>query len=148
MIDSTHTPSVPSSSRTPFSRARLAWATLAASVANAVLFLVFAAAGGRMVVTQPAEQRLSVLVAIIATLVPLALAGIAVWFLARRWPMIRTVAAWAGLGVGVLSAFSPALVASDAMTAVGLGLMHVVAGVAWFVGIRPVPARIHREAAA
>jgi hypothetical protein len=120
----------------PFVPARLAIATSVAIVVNVALFLAGLALGASMVITQPAESQLNVGVVIAATLVPMAIAGAVVWLLARRWPVVRTVAAWAGLGLALASSLSPLLVSGDLATGLALGGMHVAAGIAWFVGVR------------
>jgi hypothetical protein len=89
-----------------------------------------------MVVAQPSEMALNVFVVLVATAVPLSLAGIITWLLARKWPVVRTIAAWAGLAVAVLSVPSPLFVSADLATGLALSAMHLIAGVAWFVGVR------------
>lgn len=124
-----------------FSRARLAIAIGLAVVVNGIVFWIAVAAGAAGAVTQPAYQELTVLVVILATVLPLALAGVVVWFIARRRPAFRRWAAWLGLVVAVVSAVSPLFVSADVATGVALGVMHIVAGVAWFVGIGGASAR-------
>jgi hypothetical protein len=126
--------------RRPFVPARFAIATASAAAVNVVLFLIVSATGASMVITQPSETPLTLVALIVATIAPLVLAGVVTWFLARRWPVIRTVAAWAGVAVAVLSAPSPLFASADLATGIALGIMHIVAGVAWFIGIL-APAR-------
>jgi hypothetical protein len=126
----------------PFLPARFALFAALAVVVNAVIFLTVSVAGASMVVTQSSEMPLTPVIVVIATAAPLVLAGVVTWFLARRWPIIRTIAAWAGLAVAVLSAPSPLMVSADLATGITLGVMHLVAGAAWFIGVRKPAARV------
>lgn len=119
----------------PFDRRRFAVAVLVAAVMNAAVYTIGRGFGGSMIVTSPNSLEISVLVVLVATIVPLTLAGVATWFIARRRPGIRRWAAWIGAAVAILSAPSPLLVAADPATGIALAVMHVVAGIAWFIAL-------------
>jgi Family of unknown function (DUF6069) len=120
----------------PFSPVGFAIAVGVAIILNTVVFLIASAGGASMVIEQPSETRLNAGMVIAATLIPLAVAGLVTWFLARRRPVLRTVFAWAGLGLALASSASPLLVSADVATGLALGAMHAVAGITWFIGVR------------
>jgi hypothetical protein len=120
----------------PFSRRRLLVVAVIAAVVNVVVFLIGSAAGASMIVTSPQEMEIPFVVVIIATLVPLLLAGIITWLIAKRAPAFRTFARWAGTIVAVVSVVEPFLVTEDTTTAVSLAAMHIVGAAAWFVALK------------
>lgn len=66
--------------------------------------------------------------------VPVLLAGLVVWLVARRLPRARRWFAWAGLVVAVLSCVV-LVSAPDVATAITLGAMHLTVGLAWWVAL-------------
>jgi len=50
--------------------------------------------------------------------------------------MVNETATRLGLGVALVSLPSPLLIAGDLQTGSALAAMHVVAGMAWFFGVR------------
>jgi len=134
-IDTPRTDPTTASATTPFSRGRFAIVVSAAAVVNLVVFFVGSAAGASMVVNTGATTQLIALLPVVATVVPLALAGVVTWLVARRLPVLRVVAGWAGAVIALCSTAAPLIMSSDAATGLALAVMHVVAGVAWFVAI-------------
>lgn len=104
---------------------------------NVILYFIGSAVGAAMSVTMAGGQDIGWPEAIIATAVPLALAGTVVWLISRRWPRVLPFVRVIGLVVAAASAAVPAFVAVDPASAVTLAAMHLVAGAAWFVGTRP-----------
>lgn len=125
----------------PFSPSRLSIAGASAGVLTLVVYGIGSAGGAAMAVTSPSPTQIPAVLALFATVSSIAVAGVVTWFVARRRPGFLTIAAWLGLAVAVLSAPSPLLVAEDTATGVSLAAMHVVAGVAWFVGLRSTATR-------
>ena len=107
-----------------------------AAALNVAIYFIGSAAGGAMSVTMSGGQDIEWFIVIIATVVPLALAGIVVWLIAGRWEVVLRWLRWTGLVIAVASAFMPLSMSEDPQTAVSLAAMHVVAGLAWFLGTR------------
>lgn len=122
---------------TPFHLRRHAALALGATAANAVVHVAGSALGASMHIDSPAYDTITLPLTIGATAVPLLLAGLAAWLVARPMPVVRPVTRWAGLVVAALSIASPFVVADDLATALSLATMHVVAGAAWFTGLTP-----------
>lgn len=135
-MTSTHTAKArPASAADPFSLVRLALVAVAAAIANALVFAVGSAAGASMSIDSPGYSQIALAMAVLATLIPLLLAGAVTWFIARRRPAFRRIAQWLGLAVALASIASPFFVAQDTATAFTLAAMHLVAGAAWFFGV-------------
>ncbi len=103
----------------------------ASALLNVAIVTLGAGAGASLemngdVVTWPAV--------VIASIVPVAVGGLVVWLLARRWPKARVVFAWVGLVLAVVS-LGAVLAAPDTATMLTLGAMHLAVGVAWFVAL-------------
>lgn len=80
----------------------------------------------------------------LVTLAAYVLGGLLLLVVARRTRQparSMRVIAWIGLGAAVLSAPAPLSVIADGGTRAALALMHVFAGVVWFVGLRQMAAR-------
>lgn len=120
----------------PFSPSRFATLAAAAAGLNLITYGIGAAVGASMVVAAPDVQEIPLVLAALATVVPMAVAGVLTWFIARRRPGFRRIAAWTGLVIGVLTAASPMASSADTPTGVALGFMHVIVGIAWFVALR------------
>lgn len=131
----------------PFRPSRFAIAAGSAAVLNLITYGIGSASGASMAVTAPTAQEIPALLTVIATLVPMAVAGAVTWFIARRRPGFRRFAAWTGLVIGVLTAASPMASSEDVPTGAVLGLMHVIVGMAWFVALQS-PRATEQEGAA
>ncbi|GAA3593199.1 DUF6069 family protein [Agrococcus terreus] len=107
-----------------------------AALVNLAILAVASAAGASMVVAQGgAEIAVGFLPVAVATLVPLALAVVVAWPLAKRWPRTTPILAWAGLAVAAASTAAPLTGALDTGTGVSLAIMHLVAGASWFAAL-------------
>lgn len=122
---------------TPPIWARALIAGAATAAINLVLLFIGKAAGAAMTMSNPSSPEpmaIGWIPVVIASIAPLALAGLVTWLLARQWPKVRVWSAWVGFAFGILSI--AALASSpDWTTALSLGAMHVVAGVAWFLAM-------------
>lgn len=125
----------PTRNARPFSPARLSIAGGVAGIATLVVYWIGSASGAAMVVTSPSTTEIPAWLALFATVSSIAAAGVVTWFIARRRPRFRSIAAWLGLAVAVVSVPSPLLVAEDTATGVSLAAMHLIAGIAWFIGL-------------
>lgn len=114
---------------------RLLTATVIAVVADLLVFAAASAAGATWRIDAPYD--INAVVVAVATAVPLLAAGAIVSVLARRRPAVRRWAAWAGLGLALVSAVMPFVVSSDASTSLALAAMHLIVGAAWFTSMRP-----------
>ncbi|MGW6132443.1 DUF6069 family protein [Cellulomonas sp. NPDC055163] len=118
-----------------------------AVVVNLLVLVVSRAVGADFLVQQtpdaPATEVTFVMVGVM-TVVPVLLAT-ALLLLLRRWGARawRALAA-VGLALGLLTVVMPFTVDAATGTQVGLALMHVVAGVVWFVLVRRAAAAASR----
>jgi len=126
---------LPATSVTPFSRGRFAIVVAVAAAVNLAIFAIGSAAGASMIVNTGSATQLIAVLPVVATVVPLVLAGLVTWFVARRVRVFRPVAGWVGAVVALFSTIAPFVMSADAATGVSLAAMHVVAGVAWFVAL-------------
>ena len=124
--------------RTGFSLPRYLVTVAIAAAVNVALYFIGAAVGAAMSVTMSGGQDIGWPEASIATVVPLALAGVVAWLITRRWPKPLPYFRVIGLVVAVASVAAPVFTAVDPLSAIVLAAMHVVAGLAWFLGTRPV----------
>ena len=124
--------------------AALAWRTgltsaAVALTADAVVVAVARAAGADLLVRRElSEPAMTVGPGTVAatTLVPM-LGATLLLLAARRWgPRSWRALASVGLVVGLLTAPAPFTVLAGTSTQMSLALMHVVAGVVWFVVVR------------
>jgi hypothetical protein len=121
----------------PFHPSRFTIAAGSAAVLNLITYGIGSASGASMTVTAPTAQEIPAFLTVIATLAPMALAGLVTWFIARSRPGFRRFAAWAGLAFGILTAASPLASSADIPTGIALGFMHIVVGAAWFTALQP-----------
>lgn len=128
--------SVPSTSATTVSPARLGVAAAAAMAVNLTAYGAGSLADASWVV-EGSHGTISAGAAVFASLVPLLLAGVVTWLIGRTRPGFVRFAAWAGLAVGVLTAPMAPLAATDVTTGLCLASMHAVTGVAWFLALLP-----------
>ena len=102
------------------------------AVANMIVFLTGTRAGADMaVVTAGTQITVALPSVLIATTVPLALAGVATWFLTRWKAQLRIVLAWGGLAVAIATILVPLTSAPQTATGWTLGTMHIIAGLTW-----------------
>jgi hypothetical protein len=132
----TTTPAPTTRAPRPFNPSRFAIVATAAAALNLITYGIGSASGASMGVTAPAAQEIPPALAVIATLLPMAAAGLVPWFIARRRAGFRRFSAWTGLVVGILTAASPLASSADVPTGVALGFMHIVVGIAWFTALR------------
>lgn len=105
-----------------------------AVVSNLVIFAIGSIAGADWLAQ---GQSIGWYLVVGASAVPLLIAAVVTSLLARVWHGAPRVLAWVGLAFGVLTAPSALIAAPQLGTALALASMHIVAGVAWFVAIRP-----------
>ncbi|GAA1422867.1 hypothetical protein GCM10009640_16320 [Agrococcus citreus] len=103
---------------------------------NLTILGIATAAGASMVVVQGGtEIAVGIMPVLVATFAPLALATIAAWLLAERWPRSTRILAWTGLVAAAASTILPLSGALDAGTGIALAVMHLVAGASWFAAL-------------
>jgi uncharacterized membrane protein YhhN len=137
MSSTTTAPASTTPTPLPFNPFRFAIAAVSAAVLNLITYGIGSASGGSMAVNSPTIQSIPPVAAVIATLLPMVVAGLVTWFIARRRPGFRRFAAWAGLAFGILTAASPLASSADIPTGIALGFMHIVVGAAWFTALQP-----------
>jgi len=119
----------------PFRRARYAVIVATTALSNLIVFLVGSSSGASMVVNTPAATEIGPPLVIVASIVPLTLAGIATWFVAKRVPAFRVWAARIVGAVAVLSTIAPFAMAVDVATGSTLAVMHLVVGGAFLLAL-------------
>lgn len=113
---------------------RLIISIAAALVLNLLALFIGPLVGASLKVNAP--ENINVLSITVATVLPLLIAGIIVWFLAKRYS-IRIKVAWIGLIFALVSSVGSFLAAADTATALTLTSMHFFTGFAWFAALRP-----------
>ncbi len=112
-------------------------ALVTAIVVNIVIVVISRATGARLVVTQGGAETEIGVPAVMALTVGSLVVGTVVLALAGRWGAHAwNLLAWAGLGIGVISAALPLLSDADTSTRLTLAMMHVVVGFAWQLAVR------------
>jgi hypothetical protein len=111
---------------------------VAATVAINLVVLGIASTAGAPMLTGAADapEPVGVQAVVLASLVPMLLGAVLVVLVASRVPGLVRVLAWVGLSLGAVTAAAPLVLALDVSTGVALALMHLVAGVVWFVAVR------------
>lgn len=114
-------------------------AVIGAGVLNLLVLVVGRLAGANMSVVRTGAtdaMEIGAGIVVLMTVLPLAL-GTAALALATRWGSRGwATVGWLGLAVGLLTTVMPFTVDASTSTAVTLAVMHVVAGVVWFVLVR------------
>jgi hypothetical protein len=112
-------------------------ALVTAVVVNVLIVVLGRATGADLEVTQRGATTTVGTGAVMAmTVGPLAAATV-VLALAGRWGAHAwNLLAWAGLGIGVLTAALPLLADATTTTRLTLAVMHVAVGFSWFLAVR------------
>lgn len=107
--------------------------SVGAAVLNLAAMWIGLNAGASLKTAAP--EPINAFVVVMMTIVPLGIAGVIVWLLARRFN-IRQTAAWAGLIFAIVTSAGSFLASADTQTALTLASMHVITGLAWFFALR------------
>ena len=107
-----------------------------ASILNSLAFLIGKAADASMVVDQGGLREIALPLVLLATFLPLLLAGGITHLIGKKNPGFISKAAVIGGVFGVATFFAPFLVAQDGGTGITLASNHVIAGVLWYIGIK------------
>lgn len=121
----------------PVSWKRVWLFTGVAVVSNLVIFAIGSIAGADWLAQGQTLQAIGWYFVVGASVVPLLIAAVVTALLARVWRGAPLVLAWVGLAFGVLTAPAGLLAAPQLGTGIALASMHIVAGIAWFMAIRP-----------
>lgn len=109
-------------------------ATGIAAAVNASLFAIGSATGATWDVGQPFLVGIGMVLG--ATLAPMLLGGLVAKLAVGKWARLQGILAWSGLAFAIVSSPGGFIASSDLATSIALGLMHVIAGVSWFFGIK------------
>ncbi|KAE8128760.1 MULTISPECIES: DUF6069 family protein [Bifidobacterium] len=126
----------PANSPTPkrsFGLFRLIAAAVIAAIANFVVFFLSGATGTTITTF---GKPMGAYEPIVASLVPIVLAGLIVWLLLPYWRWAGRIAPVAGGIVAALTAIAPLTIVGGA-SGLWLAPMHIIAGAAWYLGTRP-----------
>jgi hypothetical protein len=105
-----------------------------AALANVALFLIGQASGATYDMANQPQVNVGLVVG--ATVAPLALGLGLAWLTSKFLPKAFSVLKWGGFIVALASAPGAWVMSGDAATGIALGLMHLIAGFAWFFGLR------------
>ncbi|MBA3719832.1 MAG: DUF6069 family protein [Actinomycetota bacterium] len=118
--------------------------TVLALAANLAALAVATVAGAKMVV-QPAGATEAMTVgawlAIVTTVVPLALGTVLLVLLRARGPKGWRMLASVGLAIGILTVVMPLTTTASAGTKTALAFMHVATGLIWYLVVRRAAAQ-------
>jgi len=116
----------------------VALAAVGAIVVNEVVMLAGRAAGASFVLDDRGTPHVVTAVDVVVATWPM-VAGMALAVVLARWrAWFLRVAQVVGGGLALLSVAGPMLAVTDSGTRLGLGLMHVVVGVAVVVGLESI----------
>lgn len=114
----------------PITIKNTALATAAALVVNLIIFGIGSAADATWDAGSP--YPIGVPMVALFSLLPLVLAAGVVTLIVKRRPVFQRVAAWAGLAFALITIAGSLTMATEALTGLCLGAMHIVTGIAWF----------------
>lgn len=114
----------------PITVKNTALAAVAALVVNLIIFGLGSAADATWDAGSP--YPIGVPMVALFSLVPLVLAAVVVALIGARYPRFQGVAAWAGLVFALLTIAGSLTMATQTLTGLCLGAMHIVVGLAWF----------------
>lgn len=126
-------PGSSSTPKHPFGLPRLVIAGVLAAAANLLVFGL-AHATGTTITTF--GTPMSAYEPAVASFVPLVVIGLILWLLAPRWRRLGSIAPGLGGIVAALTAIAPLTIVGGA-SGLWLAPMHLIAGLAWYLGTRP-----------
>ena len=107
-----------------------------AAIANSIIFLIAKSADATMVVNQGGSQEIALPMVFASTFFGLLVAAFAASKIGKKSQSFLSKSSTVGLIFGVVTAAAPFSASDDSKTAFALALMHVVAGVTWFIGTK------------
>lgn len=119
-----------------------ALAAVAALVVNLIIFGIGSAADATWDAGAP--YAIGVPMVALFSLVPLVFAAAVVAGIVTRYPRFQRIAAWVGLAFAIATIAGSLTMATQTLTGLCLGAMHIVAGLAWF--FIAYPGRVKEEA--
>jgi hypothetical protein len=122
-----------STSTSTISWSRVTRFAVIAAISNLVIFGIGSVAGSNW---QANGMAVPWFVVLGTSVVPIFVAAGVTALLGLAWKSAAKVMAWIGLIFALLTAPSAFLATSEIGTAIALGSMHVVVGVAWFMAVR------------
>jgi hypothetical protein len=135
MTQTASAPVAASPNTTQFNPLRLVIAAAIALALNLAALAVGSLAGASLKVGAPAAiDWVSVTATTLGTML---VGGLITRLLARKWPRVRTWAAWGGLIFGLATMPMPLIAAADLTTGLTLASMHVFTSMAWLVAVKP-----------
>jgi hypothetical protein len=105
-----------------------------AAIMNSIIFIIAKAADATMVVNQGGAEKIALPMVLASTLFGLFIAAVIANQIGKKSQGFLSKAPIMGLVFGVVTAAAPFVASDDSKTALALAAMHVVAGVAWFLG--------------
>ena len=107
-----------------------------AAFANSIIFLIAKGADATMVVNQGGAQEIALPMVLASTLFGLVVAAVIANQIGKKSQGFIAKSPIIGLAFGVVTAAAPFAASDDSKTALALASMHIVAGVAWYVGAK------------
>ncbi len=102
----------------------------AALVVNLIIFAIGSAADATWDAGSP--YPIGVPMVALFSILPLVLAAAVVALIVKRSPGFQQIAAWTGLVFALVTIAGSLTMATQTLTGLCLGMMHIVAGAAWF----------------
>jgi len=111
------------------------FAIMAAAI-NSVVFLIAKSVDATMVINQGGAREIGLPMVLGATLVGLLVAAFIASKIGAKSEGFVSRAPLIGLLFGIITAAAPFTATEDTKTAMGLGSMHVIAGLVWYFGAK------------
>ncbi|MCW4467256.1 DUF6069 family protein [Glutamicibacter sp. MNS18] len=121
--------------RSPFNYVQVLIAALGVAYLNVIAYFIGESFGASMEFSGGLIEHVQFAHVIGWTIAPIMVLGLVVFVLGRGKPGLCKVAGWAGLVVAALSIASPIVFATDIATSVTMGVLHLVAGVAFLFAV-------------
>lgn len=107
-----------------------------AAIINSIIFLIAKASDATMIVNQGGSQEIALPMVLASTLFGLLLASFISSWIRKKSQRFLANLPIIGLVFGVVTAAAPFSASDDSKTAWALALMHIVAGLTWFIGVK------------
>ena len=107
-----------------------------AAITNSIIFLIAKGADATMIVNQGRTQEIALPLVLASSILGLVVAAFITSRIGIKSQGFLAKSPIIGLVFGIVTAAAPFSASDDSKTAFALALMHVVAGVTWFIGTK------------
>jgi len=109
---------------------------LTAAIINSIIFLLAKSADATMVVNQGGSQKITLPMVLASSLFGLVVAAFITNRIGNKSQNFLSKSPIIGLAFGIITAAAPFSASDDSKTAMALASMHIVAGLAWYLGVK------------